>query len=547
MGLPTGTNSTINDIVKCISRGEYRIPKFQRDFVWDIKKSAALMDSVFRGYPISSIILWKTKTELNEIRKIGGIDIPNRDTGRYTSYIIDGQQRMTSLYFALNGLKTSSGSDFSKMCVSLLANKTEQLVYEEIPKDGNPDDFVMLKDLYSTKGLVGANHDRRIELYQILLQYNISVIEIDDEYLGLEEVIEIFERLNLGGKKLNLFSIIAARSYKEPKSNSPGFDLAKQFDEFNKKLVSKNYGTINDAVFLQAISACLIGKVNKSDILRNLQSELIIENYANIEKAISSAIEHLKGDYYGAHVANLLPYQRMLVPFAYFHFKIGSKQISTLQEQYLRDFFWRCVIGKRYNSSADTNLNSDITKIQNILENSVPTQEPIVLSPKSIIENGRFMLSSAFVMGMLCLMAQQKPQSFALGRTISIKNDSVSNSSKKQYHHFFPTKSESIINSDVNKSVSNNVVNIVFMDAITNEQISNANPSEYIKDFMDTNPRLEEALNSHYISLHGYGIENNNYLLFLNARSRAMYSKIRGYIIPNKHDIISDELAFDQH
>ncbi len=547
MGLPTGTNSTINDIIKSISNGEYRIPRFQRDFVWDIKKSAALMDSIFRGYPISSVILWKTKTELNEIRKLGGIEIPKRDTGRYTSYIIDGQQRMTSLYFALNGLKTNSGSDFSSMCVSLLARKTEPLVYEDIPKDANPDDFVLLKDLYSAKGLAGNHHDRRLELYQTLLQYNISVIEIDDENLGLEEVVEIFERLNLGGKKLNLFSIISARSYKEPNSDCPGFDLAKKFDEFNTKLLSKNYGTIDDAVFLQAISACLIGRVNKADILRDLKSEQIIENYADIEKAISSAIEHLKGDYYGAQVANLLPYQRMLVPFAYFHFKIGSKHISPQQEQYLRDYFWRCVIGKRYNSSADTNLNTDIIKIQTILESNVPMQEPIVISPKSIIENGRFMLSSAFVKGMLCLMAQQKPQSLAVGRTVSIKNDSVSGSSKKQYHHFFPTKSESITKSDVNKALSNNVVNIVFMDAITNDQISNANPSEYIQYFIDTNPTLAEVLYTHYISLQGYGIENNDYMMFLNARSRAMYSKICGYIIPNKHDIISDVLAFDRY
>jgi uncharacterized protein with ParB-like and HNH nuclease domain len=102
--MPTGSNPTIQEVIKSIENGEYRIPRFQRDFVWDIRKSAALLDSIFKGFPISSVILWKTKTELPEIRKLGGIDIPGKDTGRYTSYVIDGQQRLTSLYFSLKGL-----------------------------------------------------------------------------------------------------------------------------------------------------------------------------------------------------------------------------------------------------------------------------------------------------------------------------------------------------------------------------------------------------------------------------------------------------------
>ena len=543
MGMPTGLNPTINEIVKCITDGEYRIPRFQRDFVWDIKKSAALLDSIFKGFPISSVILWKTKNELSEIRNLGGIDIPGRDTGRYTSYIIDGQQRLTSLYFSLMGLKTSSGSDFSGMCISLIADRGEQLVYDVMPKDASPDDFVSLKSLFNATALAGPHPEKRLEYYQVLLQYKISVIEIDDENLELDEVIEIFERLNLGGKKLNLFSIIAARSYKTPEEDGKGFDLAKRFDSFNKVLVDNNYGKISDSTFLQAIAACLIGKVNKAEILKNLSSDLIIANYASIEKAVYTAIEHLKGQNYGVLVANLLPYQRVLVAFAYFHYKMGNKHISPQQEQYMVDFFWRCVLGKRYNSSADTNLNTDIAKIEKIVDNGIPNQEPITLSPRSIFENGRFVLSSAYVIGMLCLMTQMPPQSFAVGRTINITNDSVSSAAKKQYHHFFPQRSKVITSKAEYKAIVNNVVNIVFMDAITNDQISNRNPSDYIAEFAQANPNFTEALESHYISLQGYGIAEDNFFTFLNARSRAFYNKLCRLIIPSKVDTIADLAA----
>lgn len=543
MGMPTGLNPTINEIVKCITDGEYRIPRFQRDFVWDIKKSAALLDSIFKGFPISSVILWKTKNELSEIRNLGGIVIPGRDTGRYTSYIIDGQQRLTSLYFSLMGLKTSSGSDFSEMCISLVADRGEQLVYDTMPKDASPDDYVNLKSLFNATALSGSHPEKRLEYYQVLLQYKISVIEIDDENLELDEVIEIFERLNLGGKKLNLFSIIAARSYTAPEEDGKGFDLAKRFDSFNKVLVDNNYGKISDSTFLQAIAACLIGKVNKADILKSLNSDLIKNNYGQVEKAIYAAIEHLKGQSYGVLVANLLPYQRIIVSFAYFHYKMGNKHISPQQEQYLVDYFWRCVIGKRYNSSADTNLNTDLGKIQKVVDSEIPAQEPITLSPRSIVENGRFVLSSAYVIGMLCLMTQMPPQSFGVGRTINITNDSVSNASKKQYHHFFPMKSKVITGKAEYKAVVNNVVNIVFMDAITNDQISNRNPSDYIAEFSQSNPAFAEALESHYISLNGYGILEDDFFAFMNARSRAFYNKLCRLIIPSKVDTITDLVA----
>lgn len=544
MGMPTGANPTINEVIKAISDGEYRIPRFQRDFVWDNKKSAALMDSIFKGFPIGSVILWKTKTELSEIRNLGGIVIPGRDTGRYISYVIDGQQRLTSLYFSLMGLKTGTGADYSEMCISLIADNTEQLVYDSLPKDAEPDDYVLLKDLFNAAGLNGSHSDKRLEYYRLLLQYKISVIEIDDENLGLDEVIEIFERLNLGGKRLNLFSIITAKTYRPSSNDEEGFDLAKRYDKFNAVLVDNNYGRIGDSVFLQAIAACLIGKVNKSEILRNLSAEMVLDSFVGVEKAILAAIEHLKSASYGVLVANLLPYQSMLVPFTYFHYKIGNRHISNQQERYLRDFFWRCVLGKRYTRSTGTNMNADLVKIQKILDGEVPSQEPILLSPKAIFENGRFMLSSAYVLGMLCLMAQMKPQSFGVGRTINITNDSVSSSAKKQYHHFFPTKSKVIVNNPAYKAVSNNVVNIVFMDARTNDQISSQNPSEYIKYFAETNPELPSVLDSHFIAMDRYGIEKDDFFAFINARSKAIYTRLCGYIIPSAHDSISNTDVF---
>ena len=141
---------------------------------------------------------------------------------------------------------------------------------------------------------------------------------------------------------------------------------------------------------------------------------------------------------------------------------------------------------------------------------------------------------------MICLLAQLNPQSFTVGRKINITNDSVSNGAKSQFHHFFPTKSTAIIGNAAYKTVVNNVVNIVFTDALTINQISNRNPSDYIAEFTAANPDLTEALDSHYIDLSGYGIASDDFSEFLNARSKAFYNKLCGYIIPCGHDTIAD-------
>jgi uncharacterized protein with ParB-like and HNH nuclease domain len=59
-----------------IDKGTIKIPQFQRDFVWNKEKSAKLLDSIVKGYPIGTFILWKTKEELRSLRNIGGLELP---------------------------------------------------------------------------------------------------------------------------------------------------------------------------------------------------------------------------------------------------------------------------------------------------------------------------------------------------------------------------------------------------------------------------------------------------------------------------------------
>ena len=87
-----------------IESGTLKIPQFQRDFVWPREKSAKLIDSILKGFPIGTFILWKTREQLRFVKEIGGQALPPTPKGDYSEQVLDGQQRLTSLYAACKGL-----------------------------------------------------------------------------------------------------------------------------------------------------------------------------------------------------------------------------------------------------------------------------------------------------------------------------------------------------------------------------------------------------------------------------------------------------------
>ena len=83
---------------------EKKIPTFQRDVVWEKENVKKLWDSIYKFYPLGSILVWKTDIKLQNHRKIGGHKISEGTFSRSEyQYILDGQQRTTSLLTSLYG------------------------------------------------------------------------------------------------------------------------------------------------------------------------------------------------------------------------------------------------------------------------------------------------------------------------------------------------------------------------------------------------------------------------------------------------------------
>ena len=89
---------TIRDILDEVLRGQIRIPAFQRGFVWEPDRVAYLMDSIYKRYPFGSLLFWRTREPLKVERDLGPFQLPDPKVDYPVDYVLDGQQRITSIF-----------------------------------------------------------------------------------------------------------------------------------------------------------------------------------------------------------------------------------------------------------------------------------------------------------------------------------------------------------------------------------------------------------------------------------------------------------------
>lgn len=265
----------IDNIKYQIEQGELKVPQFQRDFVWNIEESAKLMDSIVKGYPIGAFTFWKTKNRLRSVKNIGGLTLPDSPANDFVNYVLDGQQRITSIYACLKGV-TIGNSDYSKMYINLCALEEDSIVILDLD-DLKIDEYISLTDLlegnmsmiFSRFGAKPATIDKIAEYKERINKYSFSIIELQDAPLDIAT--EIFTRINTTGKSLSVFEIMCAKTYDEDLN----FDLFEKRNIQLEKWENVNYNTVPHQTVLQVMSLCIQKSCRRRDIL-NLDKKTFI-------------------------------------------------------------------------------------------------------------------------------------------------------------------------------------------------------------------------------------------------------------------------------
>lgn len=535
---PDNHNKKYEALFVEIDTGQIKLPRFQREFVWDKEQSAKLIDSILKGFPIGTFIFWKTKEELRSYKEVGNHKLPESPKGDYVQYILDGQQRITSLYAIRKGIRiTKDGKeiDYKDLFIDLHYDpkEDEQIVVTE-KRGGRL--YVSVHDVLSKplgtfyKSLTHDQADQVESYKNKLINYDFSSITIKD--YPLEIACEVFARINTGGKVLTVFEIMVAKTYDE----ATGFDLAEQYellrdgsDDDKECLAAAKFETIPASIIMQCVAAITLRAVRSRDILK-IGRDTFIQNWEPMKKSLFMAIDSIRSEL-RVPVSQLLPYPSVVVPLTYYFHATGDKKPGNEQVRLLEQYFYWVGLTERYSSATESKLSEDFNKMDAIAASNMPSypSTELTVDPKVIAETW-FSAGNAYCKAILCLLAYEEPKSLDTNGKVILDNSNLKIASSRNYHHFFPKKYLEEYQRDKEPNL---IANITLIDGYSNKhRIGKKAPSDYIAKFAKNNKTLPETLLTHLIAnIDQFGVKSDNYDAFIQQRSEAIATRLNSKLM----------------
>ena len=284
----------IDKIIQRIENGEILIPAFQRGFGWKQNQVIELLESIVNNYPIGSALLWNTKENLNNTRKIAGYEIPENDPELPTNYVLDGQQRISTIYgvFSQNTKQTEEDSYKPKKDIFEIYYDFENhsfITKEEIEAESRS--TIYLRDILNVatllEGMKVVDESYHFEVQKLVSKFNnyeIPIVTI--KHRPKEEVAVIFERINNTGAKLSMVDLMTAWTWTE------GFHLIEELESLRSDLSSKGFEGISDKLLIQCISGILNEDTTTKGILET-NNEEIRDRWGFITESIKKGIDWL--------------------------------------------------------------------------------------------------------------------------------------------------------------------------------------------------------------------------------------------------------------
>lgn len=216
------TTLTVNQLIEKIDTGELGLPELQRPFVWRDSKVRDLFDSMMRGYPIGYLMLWECP--VLEKKRVIGVEVHSYDSPK--EVIIDGQQRLTSLYAVMKGKKVINAKFDEKSIVISYCPLQDKFEVGYNAIKNNPEWIYNISDLFMSTNafkfisdFIGRLSEHRIaeglsltdEEQGLVAERINSVMNLKSHTLPVfdikanadeEDVAEIFVRVNSGGVSL---------------------------------------------------------------------------------------------------------------------------------------------------------------------------------------------------------------------------------------------------------------------------------------------------------------------------------------------------------
>ena len=541
------SQQTIIGAVRDIAAGRYRLPSIQRSFVWEEYRIYKLLDSLMKGYPIGAFLLWKPGSNL-QVRTRKFVHDYTQDQrfisrdetlGSGTYLVLDGQQRLQSLYLALSGTYSDKGlyfradssegqdsdmlyqfkflgpnevTDSRWIRVSVLQN----LKIEEIPEFVESQFPSIVTEL---RRLVVRNLNLFFRVF--LTDEKLSLQEVE-ESLDYNDVLEVFVRVNSGGMVLSKSDLV----FSTVKISSPTME-----NNFNQLLNELNGGNREfdfDIDFLVKTSFVVLGAGAKYDVNKLKNSTFVRDldqRFHSLERTLLSTLEFLKND---ARILSkrFLRSDLALIPIIDYIFGQPCQQIPDSEVPSLRQYLYMSFFLNFYSYGADSKLD--------VIHRMI--KEPTGVFPLEKV--GQFMSERT---NTLYGFSGDLLNDSTL--VLNIVQGGVSEIQKKrgwslEQDHIFPKST--LTKLGVPERLRDDVGNLRYLAKTRNILKSDVLPEENLDFYGHEDPDLHELF---FRALRNLSTES--YSRFCSARRERIHDKVRTFLGFRAHDGIHTEKGAD--
>lgn len=479
---------SIREIINQVSHGNLRIPAFQRGFVWDADSVAFLMDSIYKGYPFGTIQLWRTREELQTERKFGPFELFDRDAEYPIDYVLDGQQRITSIFGVFQNEIELPDGEYNPFNVyfDILADEDAQesqfLALNSMDVDETR--HFPLNCLFDT-----VNYRQKTRVLEDDIALKIDSLqsvfkEVKIPYQTLEtddksKVAIVFERINRKGVPLDTLQLLTAWTWSE------NFDLQDKFEDLKEELRPYGFDDIgNNVNLLLRISSSILSESASAKALIELNGQIVRDRFDEISNGIKGAIDFLKANLKVEKLGNL-PYDNILVPLSVFFSNVGNQHFRYTDEQriVIEKWFWKTAFSRRYSAGVLRALNTDIAEMKKLKQNLDNNLGNFAFNVTSdFFRDNKFIMNSVNTKSYILLIAQKNPRSFISGSIVTLSNV-LKDYNRNEFHHIFP---KAYLRTLENIPFDENTLsNFCFLSRADNQKLGGKKPSLYRTEMPD--------------------------------------------------------------
>lgn len=472
---------TIREILDLVPRGQIRVPAFQRGFVWDPEMVAFLMDSLYKGYPFGSLLLWRTKEQLRHERQLGPFVLPERDPDYPIDYVLDGQQRLTAIFGVFQAdLVADPTIEWAEVFFDLAADADAQ---ESQFLALQPDQVDVRRHFPLKTLFMPIEYRRATEQFG-----NPDIVRLDDmqarfkearipfQLLSTEDrakVAIVFERINRTGVPLDTLQLLTAWTWSEE------FDLQHEFEVLREELEPFGFAGVGEDtnLLLRCCSAVLSGDASPSALV-TLRGAEVRERFAEIVNGIKGAIDFLRANVKVQTIENL-PFSTMLVPLCVFFAQPGNDfvRVNDHQRARLTRWFWRSSFSRRFSSGVLRNLKDDIDAME-ALRNGRPNAlgDFAVVVSQEFFKTNAFRINTVNTKSLILMLAQRAPLNFVSGQPVALDR-ALRDYNRSEFHHLYPRAFLTAKN--VHLRDQSALVNFCFLSRVDNTTLGGGAPSAY--------------------------------------------------------------------